>query len=315
MELTEEALDLPNYFARATSEYNFETMADNEATSSTNNAIHIVTETRNPRSPPIVAPEDPSETGKCWEDWLEAIEREFCYFKITDPIDKTDALLIYGGKTIASLTKSLPDPTEGNDYAKLRNKLKNHYLPKKNKHHSPYLFLQMRPRSEESINSYAARLIEKAQDCEFGTTHDERILEHIIQTIDNKTLIQKAINKEWNLTQFLREAGQMEDIKRQVTGMKPDQAAGAHSINRVEPPAYTQRFQPRRQSMGNRRPRNSTDWKPRRNRQQSHSDYCGYDHARGTNVHRWNRHATTATRKITFRLFGERRLARAPRLT
>ena len=110
----------------------------------------------------------------------------------------------------------------------------------------------MRPRSEESINSYAAGLREKAQDCEFGTTHDERILEHIIQTIDNKALIQKAINKEWNLTQFLREAGQMEDIKRQVTDMKQDQAAGAHSINRVESPAYTQRFQPRRQSMGTR---------------------------------------------------------------
>ena len=81
-------------------------MSDNEATSSTNNAIHIVTETRNLRSPPFVALEDPSETGKCSEDWLEAIEREFRYFKITDTTDKTDALLIYGRKTIASLAKS-----------------------------------------------------------------------------------------------------------------------------------------------------------------------------------------------------------------
>ena len=32
------------------------------------------------------------------ENWLDSIEREFRYFKITDPIDKKDALTIYGGK-------------------------------------------------------------------------------------------------------------------------------------------------------------------------------------------------------------------------
>ena len=39
-----------------------------------------------------------------------------------------------------------------------------------------------------------------------------RILEHIIQTIDNKKLIEKAISKMLDLTQLLTEASQTEDI-------------------------------------------------------------------------------------------------------
>ena len=70
--------------------------------------------------------------------------------------------------------------------------------------------------------TYATRLREKAQDCEFGTATqcDERILEHLIQTIENESLIQRCISKGWNLSQFLVEAGQIEDISLQMQDMK-----------------------------------------------------------------------------------------------
>ena len=64
--------------------------------------------------------------------------------------------------------------------------------------------------------AYASRLREKAHECEFGDTNDERILKHLIQTIENQRLIQKSISKCWTLQQFLREAGQIEDISIQV---------------------------------------------------------------------------------------------------
>ena len=91
-------------------------MAGNEA------VTIITTETRNLRALPFQITEDQLSTGKEWEDWLEAIEREFRYFKLSNPIDKKDALIIYGGKEIARLEKSLPDPTEENlnEYEKLR---------------------------------------------------------------------------------------------------------------------------------------------------------------------------------------------------
>ena len=79
----------------------------------------------------------------------------------------------------------------------------------------------MRTTAVETTAAYAARLREKANECDFGDTLEDRILEHIIQTIDNQTLIQKCITKGWNLNQFLLEASQMEDTSLQVRDMKP----------------------------------------------------------------------------------------------
>ena len=55
--------------------------------------------------------EDQISTGKAWEKWLEGIEREFRYFNINDPMSKKDAMIILGGRELARLEKSLPNPT------------------------------------------------------------------------------------------------------------------------------------------------------------------------------------------------------------
>ena len=78
----------------------------------------------------------------------------------------------------------------------------------------------MRPLAGEATISYAARLRENAYACEFKDTFDDRILEHLIQTIENQHLIQKCIAKSWDLSQFLLEATQTEDISLQVHNMK-----------------------------------------------------------------------------------------------
>ena len=65
-----------------------------------------------------------------------------------------------------------------NDYEKLRKKLNAYFSPKRNKHYARYMFLKMRPLAGEATVSYAARLREKAYECEFGNTFDDRILEH-----------------------------------------------------------------------------------------------------------------------------------------
>ena len=69
--------------------------------------ITVVKETRNLRTLPFVQNEDLLSTGKQWEEWIEGIEREFRYFRITEPIDKKDELLINGGKEIVRLNKSV----------------------------------------------------------------------------------------------------------------------------------------------------------------------------------------------------------------
>ena len=147
---------------------------------------------------PFVSTDSGISTGQAWEEWLEEIEREFRYFKIVNAQDRKDAMIIYGGRELARLDKSLPDPTpvegEGaiNDYEKLKRKLNGYYLPKKNKHHARYIFLKMKPQHGEGTASYTARLREKASDCDFGNTCENRILEHLVQTSENQSLVQKT---------------------------------------------------------------------------------------------------------------------------
>ena len=70
--------------------------------------------------------------------------------------------------------------------------------------------------------TYSARLREKSKDCEFGEQTDDRILEHLIQTIKDSELVKRSIQKKWNPDQFLEEASQREDINQQVKDMKED---------------------------------------------------------------------------------------------
>ena len=77
----------------------------------------------------------------------------------------------------------------------------------------------MRPYVKETTVAYATCLRKKAHDCNFKINHDERILEHLIQTIENQTLIQKCISKSWTLQDFLSEAGQIEAISEQMHDM------------------------------------------------------------------------------------------------
>ena len=81
--------------------------------------------------------------------------------RISDPEDKKDAMLIYGGVEVRRLDKSLQDPSEGDVYAKLKRKLTNYCAPKNNAH---FLFLKTRPEAGESTVSYAARLREKSNE-------------------------------------------------------------------------------------------------------------------------------------------------------
>ena len=107
----------------------------------------------------------------------------------TNQIERILAHLI---QTIENQT--LPDPVERglNVYEKLQKKLNDYFIPKRNKHYSRYMFLKMRPQIGETTVAYAARQREKAHDCDFGTNQIERILAHLIQTIENQTLFKQV---------------------------------------------------------------------------------------------------------------------------
>ena len=63
-------------------------------------------------------------------------------------------------------------------------------------------------------------------------------MEHLILTVENARLKEKAVQKEWTLAQFLSEAAQLEDIHAQMkamsmsdTGTLEPSTATVHSAN------------------------------------------------------------------------------------
>ena len=173
---------------------------------------------RNLRIKPFTVDEDHIATGEKLDDWLEELEREMRFFRISDAADKKDAMLIYGGTEIRRLEKCLQDPEEGDVYAKLQSKLNYYFATKKNIHFARYLFLKMKPHAGEGTVSYAARLREKSKSCDFHDD-DERILEHNIQTTDNTDLVRKVLNRKWTLKETLVEMQVLEDTSEQVEAM------------------------------------------------------------------------------------------------
>ena len=69
-------------------------------------AIRVVTETRNLRTQPFVIPDETNAVGKAWQESLKGIEREYRFFKISEAVEKKDAMIIYCGNEIARLEKS-----------------------------------------------------------------------------------------------------------------------------------------------------------------------------------------------------------------
>ncbi|CAC5421054.1 unnamed protein product [Mytilus coruscus] len=233
--------------------------------------ITIVTETRNLRSQPFIASDDQISTGKQWEEWLESIEREFRYFRITEPEDKKNALIIYGGKDIARLERSLRNEEGEDEYKILKNKLNKLYMPKRNKHHARYLFLKMKPLRDENTVTYVARLREKAHECEFEATCDERILEHCIQNINDQELIKRTISKGWTLDKFVEEAGQIEDTCLQMKDMKGDHSDySISSANKIQSNRSSNRLHDFKEDRFQQNGRNMM--------KNANCSYCGFDH-------------------------------------
>ena len=72
----------------------------------------------------------------------------------------------------------------------------------------------------ERTFAYAARLREKAKECEFGDNYEERLLEQLIMTVRNDNLIQICFRRELTLSEFLRQADKEETISLQIAGMR-----------------------------------------------------------------------------------------------
>ena len=111
---------------------------------------------------PFKIPANHLEVGRAWRERIKDFKDETLYvFEITEIRDHVSTLKIYmyGDKEIKKLARNLPDtmPVVGDDdYKKLKRKLDNHFLPKKNKHHARFTFSKQKQIKGESVVTYAA---------------------------------------------------------------------------------------------------------------------------------------------------------------
>lgn len=83
------------------------------------------------------------EVGCVWREWIEDFEDEILYFEIIEIRDCVNVLKIYGGKEIKKFVCNLLEivlVVGDDDYKKLKRKLNNYFLLKKNKYYVRFMF-------------------------------------------------------------------------------------------------------------------------------------------------------------------------------
>ena len=130
----------------------------------------------------------------------------------------TDDYVKNSGREIRLIVEYLPSPEQNRNetFEEVKRKLNQHFIPKEKK--ETRLFKRMRQLNKETISEFAMRLKEQTESCKFGNNKEDRILEQLIQTIEeNSEMRRKTIQKQWNFNKFLKEeASQWHDLKREV---------------------------------------------------------------------------------------------------
>ena len=82
------------------------------------------------RISPFHVDEDHIANAERWDEWIEEVELNFRVSKITEPSQKKDILLLYGGKEVRKLDKSLASTISTEDeYLLLKTKLTDYFSP------------------------------------------------------------------------------------------------------------------------------------------------------------------------------------------
>ena len=117
-------------------------MADTEQPQVQPQEIRVLTSGKALKIEPFRILQNQLQVGRAWKEWLEDFEDEVQHFEKREVRDKVSALKIYGTPEIKKLARNLPAPApveNDNDFEKIKRKLNNHFLSKKNKHHALFI--------------------------------------------------------------------------------------------------------------------------------------------------------------------------------
>ena len=155
-------------------------------------------------------------SGRNWERWLKDFKRQAQYYGIRDPEEKKQAILVFGGREVTICEDSRPDLDNNRDvYERMVEKLNNHFVPRKNKHHARFRLQQNQQKSHQTIMQFYLECRELVRDCQYGNMEDELLLDHLIFEIKDDRLRERAIEEEWSFRRFLEVASRQLASSRQ----------------------------------------------------------------------------------------------------
>lgn len=81
----------------------------------------------------------------------------------------------------------------------------------------------------KQLPEYAARLKEMVEYWDYGDSTTKRILEHMVQTIDDDELITRMIQKEW----ILKEVSQRHDLQCKLKDILRDCHMTVYTVDKI----------------------------------------------------------------------------------
>ena len=148
-----------------------------------------------------------------WERYLKRFDNYVVAKGITHDARKKCLLLHVAAEYVFDVADALTD--EELTYAALKNKLNEHFAPKRNVEYEIFMFRQVAQESGENIDKYHARLRHLAKSCEFHDA-DREIKSQIVQRctlckVRDKSLSEPDVSISGQLTEVWEDTGSDRD--------------------------------------------------------------------------------------------------------
>lgn len=190
---------------------------------------------------------DLSSAGPRWKKWLARFEVLMSAMDIDDDDAgkkrKKSCLLHYMGAECFEIYETVK--VDGDDFAGVKKKLTDYFVPKANTEYERYVFRNTKQREGETLDQFCTRLKKLAINCDF-TTNDDEVKSQIIQGCTSTSLRKKALSKTQTLVELLETGRTLEQTKSQASAMEVG-VLPPETVNFVKTKQFRDRGKPRHQ--------------------------------------------------------------------
>ena len=181
---------------------------------------------------------NPTSVGPRWRRWKRSFEFFIEAKGITKDAQKQALLLHCAGQDVQDIFVTLSDngpaPDGETQYAKAMRLLDAHFLPQVNIPFERHQFRQAKQEESETADQFVTRLFQLSENCDFGTSKEEQIRDHLIDKRRSHDLRKKLLAVSGKLTlQKARDITRsMEAAESQARSIESDSRSG--NVNSLE---------------------------------------------------------------------------------